>query len=146
MAHLEFTKTHKRTYAAAGALELAARSGLSREQRLLVELRASYLNNCSFCIDMHSREAIKHGYGEAWCEAIRDWEPGGGDAEGGADFTGPQELILAFTTMGTRLSEGYDRDLQERVVAEFGEKLTGALISEIAAINTWNRISVLSEK
>lgn len=142
MAHFDFTKTHKRTYAAAGALELAARSGLTREQRLLVELRASYLNNCNFCINMHSEEAIKHGYGEQWREAIRDWEPGGG----GDTFTAEQELILEFTTMGTRLSEGYDPELQGRVVSEFGEKLTGALISEIAAINTWNRISVLSEK
>jgi len=140
MAHFDFAKTHKRTYAAAGALELAARSGLSRDQRLLVQLRASYLNNCRFCISMHTEEALKHGHDQSWCDAVRDWWP---DAD---TFTGVDALILEFTTMGTRLADGFDRDLQERVLAECGEKTTGALISQIAAINTWNRISVLSEK
>jgi AhpD family alkylhydroperoxidase len=140
MTHFDFTSTSRRTYAAAGALELAARTGLSRDRRLLVQLRASYLNNCRFCIGMHSEEALKHGHDQDWCDAVRDWEPGA------TTFTGADALILGFTTMGTRLADGYDPDLQERVIGEFGEKTTAALISQIAAINTWNRISVLSEK
>lgn len=89
---------------------------------------------------MHTGEALKHGHGRAWCDVVHDRQPGA------ATFTGAEALILEFTTMGTRLADGYDPDLQERVLAEFGEKTTGALISQIAAINTWNRISVLSEK
>lgn len=142
MTHFDFSKSHKRTYAAAGALELAARSGLSRDQRLLVQLRASFLNGCSFCISMHSEEALKHGHDQEWVDATRDWEPGTVTST----FSGSDALILEFTTLGTRLADGYDHDLQERVIEEFGEKVTGALISQIAAINTWNRISVLSEK
>ncbi|WP_313005564.1 carboxymuconolactone decarboxylase family protein [Corynebacterium variabile] len=140
MTYFDFSRTRKRTYAAAGALELAARSGLDRDQRLLVQLRASYPNNCRFCIGMHTDEALKHGHDQAWCDAVRDWEPGVDT------FTGSDAIILEFTTMGTRLSDSYDAGLQERVLAEFGETVTGALISQIAAINTWNRISVLSEK
>lgn len=140
MTHVDLSKTHKRTYAAAGALELAARSGLSRDQRLLVQLRASYLNNCRYCIGMHTEEALTHGHDQAWCDAVRQWTPGDDT------FTGADSFILEFTTMGTRLADGYDHELQERVLAEFGEKLVGVLISQIAAINTWNRISVLSEK
>jgi AhpD family alkylhydroperoxidase len=144
MTHFDFTRTNKRTYAAAGTLELAARSGLGREQRLLVQLRASYLNNCHFCIDMHTEEALKNGHDQAWCDAIRDWEPGVGNTT--ETFTDQEALILEFTTTGTRLADGFDRDVQERVVAEFGEKAAAALIGQIAAINTWNRISVLSDK
>lgn len=140
MTYFDFSRSRKRTCAAAGALELAARSGLDREQRLLVQLRASFLNNCRFCIGMHTDEALKHGHDQTWCGAVRDWEPGADS------FTGTDALIIEFTTMGTRLADGYDADLQGRVLAEFGETVTGALISQIAAINTWNRISVLSEK
>jgi AhpD family alkylhydroperoxidase len=140
MTYFDFSRSRKRTHAAAGALELAARSGLDREQRLLVQLRASFLNNCRFCIGMHTDEALKHGHDQTWCDAVRDWGPGADS------FTGTDALILGFTTMGTRLADGYDADLQGRVLAEFGETVTGALISQIAAINTWNRISVLSEK
>lgn len=140
MTYFDFSRSRKRTYAAAGALELAARSGLDREQRLLVQLRASFLNNCRFCIGMHTDEALKHGHDQTWCGAVRDWEPGADS------FTGTDALIIEFTTMGTRLADGYDADLQGCVLAEFGETVTGALISQIAAINTWNRISVLSEK
>ncbi|MDN5581359.1 MAG: carboxymuconolactone decarboxylase family protein [Corynebacterium sp.] len=144
MTHIDLMKIRKRTYAAAGAFELAARSGLDRRTRLLVELRASFLNNCSYCIGMHSDEALKHDFGQAWVDAIRDWTP---DATG-TPFSASDALVLAFTTAGTRLSEDadFDVDLQERVLAEFGEKTTGALISEIAAINMWNRLGVLSQK
>ncbi|OLT51855.1 hypothetical protein BJF89_05130 [Corynebacterium sp. CNJ-954] len=144
MTHLDLMKTHKRTYAAAGAFEFAARSGLDRRTRLLIELRASFLNKCSFCIGMHSDEALKHDFGQDWIDAIRDWTPG----STGTHFSASDDLILAFTTAGTRLSEDadFDVELQERVIEEFGEKTTGALISEIAAINMWNRLGVLSQK
>lgn len=143
MAHLDLTKTHKRTYAAAGAFEFAARSGLDRRTRLLIELRASFLNGCSFCIGMHSDEALKHDFGQEWVDAIRDWTPNGT----GTHFSASDDLVLAFTTAGTRLSQDeFDVDLQEQVINEFGEKTTGALISEIAAINMWNRLGVLSQK
>ncbi|WP_420098746.1 carboxymuconolactone decarboxylase family protein [Corynebacterium sp.] len=144
MAHLDLMKTRKRTYAAAGAFELAARSGLDRRTRLLVELRASFLNGCRFCIGMHSDEALKHDFGQDWIDAVRDWTPDGTDAH----FSASDDLVLAFTTAGTRLSEDadFDVDLQEKVLEEFGEKTTGALVSEIAAINMWNRLGVLSQK
>ncbi|MCJ7858860.1 carboxymuconolactone decarboxylase family protein [Corynebacterium kalidii] len=144
MTHLDLMKTHKRTYAAAGAFEFAARSGLDRRTRLLVELRASFLNSCSFCIGMHSDEALKHDFGQDWIDAVRDWTPDGTDTR----FSTSDNLVLAFTTAGTRLSEDADFDvaLQEQVVEHFGEKTTGALISEIAAINMWNRLGVLSQK
>jgi AhpD family alkylhydroperoxidase len=144
MTHLDLMKTHKRTYAAAGAFELAARSGLDRRTRLLVELRASFLNNCSFCIGMHSDEALKHDFGQDWIDAVRDWEPDSADTR----FSTSDNLVLAFTTAGTRLSDDteFDVALQEQVIEHFGEKTTGALISEIAAINMWNRLGVLSQK
>lgn len=144
MTHLDLMKTHKRTYAAAGAFEFAARSGLDRRTRLLIELRASFLNNCSFCIGMHSDDALKHDFDQDWIDAIRDWTPDDTDTH----FSASDDLVLAFTTAGTRLSEDadFDVELQERVIEEFGEKTTGALISEIAAINMWNRLGVLSQK
>lgn len=143
MAHLDLMKIRKRTYAAAGAFEFAARSGLDRRTRLLIELRASFLNGCTFCISMHSDEALKHDFGREWIDSIRDWTPDRQDTR----FSPADELVLAFTTAGTRLSEAeFDVALQEQVIDEFGEKTTAAMISEIAAINMWNRLGVLSQK
>ncbi|MGP6174337.1 carboxymuconolactone decarboxylase family protein [Corynebacterium sp. A21] len=139
MTELNLLKTHKRLYAAAGALELAG-AGLPKKEKLLVKLRASFENNCHFCINMHSKEALKLDFSQAWVDAIAQWPTSRGE------FDGRENLILEFTTAGTRLIEGFEVELQERVISEFGEKFTGDLIGAIATINMWNRIGVLCQK
>lgn len=140
MSELNLMKTHKRLYATAGALELAT-GGLPKRDKLLVKLRGSFENGCNFCITMHSKEALKQDFGQDWIDAIAAWP------ETRADFDDRDNLILEFTTAGTRLSDrDFDVALQERVIAELGEKTTGDLIGAIAAINLWNRIGVLAQK
>lgn len=140
MSELNLMKTHKRLYAAAGALELAT-GGLPKKDKLLVKLRGSFENGCRFCIDMHSKEALKQDFGQAWIDAIKAWP------QTRAQFDARDNLILEFTTAGTRLSDrDFDAALQERVIAELGEKTTGDLIGAVAAINMWNRIGVMSQK
>lgn len=140
MSTLNLMKTHKRLYAAAGALELAT-GGLDKKDKLLVKLRGSFENACSFCINMHSKEALKQGFGQEWIDSINAWP------ESRGQFDEHDNLVLEFTTAGTRLSDrDFDVDLQERVIGELGEKGAGDLIAAIAAINMWNRLGVMAQK
>ena len=107
-------------------LEAASR-GLSTRERLMVKLRASEINQCQFCINMHSKEARDKGI---------DVTP----------TNEREELIVAFTEMGTRLDETFEDAMIDRAVELLGEKTTGELIATIATINAWNRIGRLSRK
>lgn len=138
MTTIDLLRTHKRFYAALGALELAGR-GLDHRTRLMVQLHASFLNDCRYCIDLHTREALRKGPGQEFIDAVRT----------GRDHPTWDErdrLILDFTTMGTRLTDSLDEELHGRVLTEFGPKTTGDLIAAIATINTWNRIGKLSRR
>lgn len=139
MSELNLMKTHKRFYAAAVAMEMT--SSLPKKEKALVKLRASFENGCSYCIRMHSEEALKQGLAQDWIDAVAAW-PTSREL-----FDARENLILEFTTAGTRLSDrDFDPALQERVIAELGEKTAGDLIAAIATINMWNRIGVLSQK
>lgn len=128
----------KRFYAAAVTMEASSR-GLPKATVLLIKLRASFLNNCRFCIDMHTKEALKIGFSESRISDIR---------EGNSDsFTADEQLILEFTTAGTMLpADTVDDSLRQRVDERFGAKQAGELVVTIATINMWNRIGVLSGK
>lgn len=108
------------------ALEAASR-GLSTRERLLVQIRASELNGCTFCLDLHSKEAREKGIDPA-PESPRE------------------ELIVRFAEMGTTLTEGADDSLIDEALSVLGEKTTADLIAAVATINAWNRVGRLSRK
>lgn len=148
MTTIPMTRSHKRVYAAAGALELTSRA-LPKHQRLLIQVRASYLNQCSFCITMHTTEATKQGMSEHALALLKDTPLSGwGDLTQDA-FTAEELLLLSFVDAGTALTaipkETRD-ELQEKVVAHFGEKTTGDIIASIATINMWNRLGSLAQR
>lgn len=139
MSELNLMKTHKRFYAAAVAMELTL--SLPKQEKVMVKLRASFENGCGYCISLHSREALKLGLGQDRVDALEAW-PATHEL-----FSTRENLILSFTTAGTRLPDrSFDPDLLDEVVAELGEKTTGDLIATIATINMWNRIGVLSQR
>lgn len=139
MSELNLMKTHKRFYAAAVAMEMTL--SLPKQEKIMVKLRASFVNGCGYCIRMHSREALKLGLGQDWVNALEAW-PATHEL-----FDARENLILSFTTADTRLPDrSFDPDLLDEVIAELGEKTTGDLIATIATINMWNRIGVLSQK
>lgn len=108
------------------ALEAASR-GLSTRERLLVQIRASELNGCAFCLDMHSEEARK-----------KEIDP--------TPASPREELIIRFTEMGTALTDGADDALIDETLVALGEKTTADLIAAVATINAWNRVGRLSRK
>lgn len=103
----------------------------------LVKVRASQLNGCAYCLDMHTREARKAGETEQRLYMISVWR------EARELFTAREMAAMEWTEALTRLSESEVSDeLYGRVVAELGEAELANLTLVIIAINGWNRLGV----
>ena len=104
----------------------------------MVHLRASQINGCSVCVDMHARELKGAGESDDRIFAVAAWR----DAP---YFTGAERAALALTEAVTRLSDR-ENPVPDDVFAEaakhFDEKAMAALILTISQINVWNRLNV----
>lgn len=110
--------------------------GLEKSLIELVKIRASQINGCALCLDMHARDAVH--FGEIWDRIVMldAW------AEAPA-FTPREKAALAWTDSLTRLSEkGAPDDVYAQVKAEFSDEEQVALTLMIGVINTFNRIGV----
>jgi AhpD family alkylhydroperoxidase len=104
--------------------------------RELIRIRASQLNGCAYCIDMHTRDARAVGETEQRIYGLAAW------AET-PYFTARERAALAFTEAVTRLTDTHVPDqAYQDVAAEFSPQEIAALVSLIVAINAWNAISV----
>jgi len=104
--------------------------------RELVRIRASQLNGCAYCVDMHTKDARAIGETEQRLYALPVWRET-------PFFTARERAALAFTEEVTLLASTHVPDEAYRgVAAEFGQPELGALISLIVTINAWNTIGV----
>lgn len=111
-------------------------SGIERRLQYLVKLRASQINGCSYCVDMHSREAREDGESERRLFMVSAWR----DA---LLFTARERAALAWTEAVTLLPQGGVPDaLYEATRKEFSDHEIVQLTMVVAVINTWNRLSV----
>ncbi|ASY59669.1 carboxymuconolactone decarboxylase family protein [Sinorhizobium sp. CCBAU 05631] len=104
--------------------------------RCLVNIRASQINGCGFCLDMHVKEAKIHGESELRLYHIAIWRESN-------LFIPRERAALAWTEAVTRLPEGGIPDeLYERVRGQLSEKEISDLTFSIMVINAWNRASI----
>jgi AhpD family alkylhydroperoxidase len=104
--------------------------------RELVKLRASILNGCAYCIDMHSKVARKAGESEQRLYAVAAWQ----DAP---FFSERERAALALTDAITLVAESrVPTDVYEQAVRYFDSEELAHLIWQIAAINVWNRVAI----
>ena len=102
----------------------------------LVKLRASQLNGCAFCVDLHSTDARKRGETERRLYAVAVWRES-------PFFTPRERAALAWTEALTRLSETHAPDEDYAQLAEeFSERERVDLTLAISTINSWNRLAV----
>jgi AhpD family alkylhydroperoxidase len=104
----------------------------------LVHLRASQINGCSVCVDMHANMAKKGGETDERLFAVAAWQ----DAP---YFTNAERAALALTEAVTRLSDRPDPvpdDIWAEAARHYDEKGLAALLLNIALINVWNRLNV----
>jgi AhpD family alkylhydroperoxidase len=102
----------------------------------LIKIRASQINGCAYCINMHTRDARKMGETEQRINLLNAWRE--------APFYSDKErVVLELTEAVTRISEqGVPQDLYERVRAHVDEEEYVAIIMAINTINAWNRIAI----
>ena len=104
--------------------------------RELVRIRASQLNGCAYCVDMHTKDARAIGESEQRLYALPAWRET-------PYFSARERAALAFTESVTLLAAGHVPAADYAVVAaEFGPDEIAALVSLIVTINAWNAISV----
>jgi AhpD family alkylhydroperoxidase len=117
-------------------------SGLPACTLDLVQLRASQINGCSVCVDMHSRFMKQKGETDERLFAVSAWQ----DAP---YFTDAERAALALAEAVTRLSDRPD-PVPDEIWAEaerhFDEKSLAALVLGIATINVWNRLNVATKQ
>jgi len=102
----------------------------------LVAIRASQMNGCAFCLDMHVKEAKIHGERELRLYHVAMWRES-------PLFDSRERAALAWTEVLTKLPEpGVPDDIYERVRAQFSEQEISDLTFAIMAINAWNRVNI----
>lgn len=124
-----------------GLEKYLSRSTLPKSLRHLVELRASQINGCAYCVDMHSSEAKAQGESDARLHAVAVWRE--------APFFDERErAALELTEAATRLSDGHGvpDDVWQQAAKHFDEHELAQLLMMITTINAWNRISVATRK
>ncbi|MER6011296.1 carboxymuconolactone decarboxylase family protein [Streptomyces bluensis] len=123
---------------AMSALSAAAKKGLGDPALAeLVMIRASQLNHCAFCLDMHLAIARKHGVSDKQLDLLAAWE----EAEG--VFDERERAALALTEAVTVLTDGFVPDeVYERAAEHFDDVRLTHLLAVITAINNWNRVMV----
>jgi AhpD family alkylhydroperoxidase len=101
----------------------------------LVKIRASQINECAYCIDMHTKDARAHGETEQRIYALSAWRET-------PFFSARERAALEWTEELTRIADNHvGDDVYERVLGELGEKDLVALTFAIVVINGWNRIA-----
>ena len=102
----------------------------------LVKIRASQLNGCAYCIDMHTKDARQSGETEQRIYALNAWRET-------PFFTDRERAALEWTEALTRLTESHvSDDLYQRVSRQFSEPELVALTFAVVVINGWNRLSI----
>ncbi|MEU5886637.1 carboxymuconolactone decarboxylase family protein [Streptomyces sp. NPDC047461] len=123
---------------AMSALSAAAKKGLGDPALAeLVAIRASQLNHCAFCLDMHLRIAREHGVSERKLDLLAAWE------EAGDVYDERERAALALTEAVTVLVDRFVPDeVYERAAKHFDDSGLAHLMGLIVAINNWNRVMV----
>ena len=124
------------TRAMSGLEEVVEASTLEPKLRELVKLRASQINGCAYCVDMHTKDARAIGEDEQRLHLVAVWREAPG-------FTPRERAALAWTEALTLLPEtGAPDDVYAAIAREFDPAEQVALSLAIVAINGWNRLAV----
>jgi AhpD family alkylhydroperoxidase len=116
--------------------EAVKASGLDPLLVELVKIRASQINGCAYCVEMHTREAREAGETEARLHLVPVWRES-------PFFTARERAALGWTEALTVLTQGFAPDaVYEEARREFSAAELASLTSAIAMINAWNRIGV----
>lgn len=105
----------------------------------LIKIRASQINGCAYCVDMHTEDALKIGESARRIIALSVWQES-------HLFSEEERTILRFTEEITKIAEkGVADDTYQKMISFFGEQMTAQIIMLIITINSWNRIAITTK-
>ncbi|MER6246993.1 carboxymuconolactone decarboxylase family protein [Streptomyces griseorubiginosus] len=125
----------------ASAGKVVTDSGLPLTTQELVKIRASQINGCGFCLDMHTKEAAAAGETAQRLHMVAAWREA-------KVFTEAERAALELAEQGTRLADGtgVSDEVWENAAKHYDEEQLLALVSLIAVINAFNRLNVLTRQ
>ncbi|GAA3953159.1 carboxymuconolactone decarboxylase family protein [Streptomyces marokkonensis] len=134
---LEWAKHAPEVWKAMLRLEKAANQGLDPKLSELVKIRASQLNHCAFCLDMHTKDALAAGESVERIVQLAAWE------ESRHFYTEKELAAIELTEAVTVLTDGFVPDeVYGKAAKYFDEAELAQLIAAITVINAWNRFGV----
>ncbi len=130
-------KTRPEAYKAVLALSAVLnKSNLTSIQKHLIKLRASQINGCSFCINMHTKEALHIGETQQRIFLLTAWKDT-------SLFTDEEKALLALTEETTLIhAHGVSSETYNKAKQFFSDEIIGDIIMATVMINAWNRIAV----
>lgn len=134
---VKVSKLEPKSYEVLFAMEeYLATADLSHQLRELIKIRASQINKCSYCLEMHTKDARENGETEQRIYALSAWEES-------PLFTDAEKSALHFTEQVTEISKhGVSDEVYENLEKHFTENQIAQMIITIGQINFWNRIAV----
>lgn len=137
-ARFDWTTVHPAAYKAGiGMEESLQNSFLTPIQKELIKIRASQINSCAFCLNMHTKDALKYGETPQRIFLLNAWR------EAKELFTEEEQIILQITEEVTLISQkGLSEETYQKAKEIFNENELADIIMAAVVINMWNRIAI----
>ena len=140
-ARIDFAKSAPKVFRALIGFDVAAREGLDPALVELIQIRASHINHCAYCLHMHTNDARKAGESEDRLHMVAVWR------EAPHFFTEKERAALALTEAVTLVADGgVPADVYAEAAARFDDNELAQVLALILTINTWNRIALSTAK
>jgi len=135
---ININTTEPAAYKAMFALEgYLAQAEISKTIKELIKIRASQINNCAYCLAMHSKDALKYGETPERIFIVSAWQ------EAESFFTEQEKVALKMTEEITRITQnGLSEETYQRALKVYSEKQIAEIIMAVVTINAWNRIAI----
>ncbi len=109
---------------------------LTKTQMELIKIRASHINGCAFCIDMHTKDALKNGESTQRLFLLNAWKETD-------KFSEEEKVLLAMTEEITLINQqGLTGETYKKATGLFSEEFIAQAIMAVVIINAWNRIAI----
>ncbi|GAA3838133.1 MULTISPECIES: carboxymuconolactone decarboxylase family protein [Brevibacterium] len=140
MTRISLDQVNKKAYAAVARMDTYCREALGAELYDLIKLRASIVNGCGFCVDMHSTDLAAMGMPLRRIAGVAAWE------HTGALFDERERSVFALTDAVTKIGpDSVTDEIWDGVAAHFDAEALGDLLMAISTINVWNRLAISTE-
>ena len=132
----DLKQTEPTAYKAMLAFDAYAESiEISTKHKDLIKIRTSQVNGCSYCIDMHTKEAREHGESEQRIYALTEWRQT-------PFFSEKERAVLALTEEITSINKRVSDATYDNAAKNLGEKYVAQVLMAVIVMNAWNRVGV----